>query len=917
MLRDERTACAERSPRHPHLAIHRRRARVRPSVLGALLLLVLGATTARPSLAAVTAAAASRAAEATTVASSADRNPAPAAPTPRAPVLAFSFDELPALPDGEGVAGAIAGRSGPFVVVAGGANFPTEARWESPKRWHDAVLVLDLRAPADGWRTLAEPLPFAVGYGATVTDPARGIVTVGGDDGTRFHTRAAILATDGSTLATTPLPDLPTPLAYASAALSGSTLAVFGGQTAPDGPASDAVWLLDLAAAEPAWRAGAPIPTGGRILSVAAAWRGAFHLFSGAALEPDGDDGFRRRQPYLAEAWRYEPAADRWTRLADLPRPAVAAPSPAIALGWDMLAIPGGDTGELASEVARLKDDHPGFARDTLVYHPITDRWSSRDEHPVDRDARIGPAVTACAIPVAATATPFDGRTIVASGELRPRTRTPRLAVLEPLVPAKALAALDWIVIALYLGAMLAMGAWFARRKTDTNEFFLAGRRIPWWAAGVSIFATSLSAITFMAIPAKTWDTDWTYFLQNLGILVVAPVAAWLLVPAFRRLEVTTAYEYLEHRFHWSLRLAASALYMLFQVGRVSVVTLLPALALSAVTGFDTTTCILLMGAVTIVYTSLGGIEAVIWSDVAQAVVLFGGALWALVVMMGGVDGGVGAFLADASDAGKLRLADWSLDLTRASVVVIVLGAIFSNLIPYASDQSIVQRYLSVRDEREAKKAVLGGALLALPASLLFFALGTAMWGFYRANPAELEPTRQLDQVLPGFIVNELPAGISGLVLAGLFAAAMSSLDSAMNSVSTAFTNDWYARFRPGRSEVVRLRVARLATVAIGVVGTGAAILMARLNAPSLLDLWFQVIGLFGSGVAGVFLLGALTRRTGAAAGWAGLVAGAGSVWAVGAYSSLSGLAYSAVGVLACLAVGVAVGAVSPRAQAR
>ena len=138
-----------------------------------------------------------------------------------------------------------------------------------------------------------------------------------------------------------------------------------------------------------------------------------------------------------------------------------------------------------------------------------------------------------------------------------------------------------------------------------------------------------------------------------------------------------------------------------------------------------------------------------------------------------------------------------------------------------------------------------------------------------------------------------------------------------MNSVSTAFTNDWYARFRPGRSEVVRLRVARLATVAIGVVGTGAAILMARLNAPSLLYLWFQVIGLFGSGVAGVFLLGALTRRTGAAAGWAGLVAGAGSFWAVGAYSSLSGLAYSAVGVLACLAVGVAVGAVSPRAQAR
>lgn len=837
---------------------------------------------------------------------------ADSAATPPA-VLEFDLPAIPPLDDAEGFAGAIAGRSGPFLIVAGGANFPSEARWSAAKVWHDAVRVLDLAKADAGWRTLDTRLPVPIGYGVTVTDPARGVVTIGGDDGTRFHASAFILTTDGSSLAMRALPDFPHPIAYAAGAISGSTVAVFGGQSEPNGSASAETWLLDLDAKEPAWRSGAPIPSGGRILAVAGALRGSFYLFSGASLEADDGGGHRRTVPYLSEAWRYDPKVDVWTRLADMPRPAVAAPGPAFPLGWDMLAFIGGDTGELMHRVAELGDDHPGFADDTLVYHPITDRWSARDAYPLDRDLRIAPPVTACAVPIAGTGTPFDGRIVIASGEIRPRTRTPVVATVRPLVPVKSLATLDWTVIAVYLAAMLGMGAWFARRKTDTKEFFLAGRRIPWWAAGISIFATSLSAITFMAIPAKTWDTDWTYFLQNLLILVVAPVAAWLLVPSFRRLDVTTAYEYLEHRFHWSLRLAASALYMLFQVGRVSVVTLLPALALSAVTGMDTLTCILLMGVVTIVYTSLGGIEAVIWSDVLQAVVLFGGAIWALWVMIAGTDGGLGGLFADATAAGKLRYADWSLDLTRASVLVIVLGGIFSNIIPYASDQSIVQRYLSVPDERQAKKAVLGGALLALPASLLFFALGTAMWGFYRANPAHLEPTAQLDQILPSFIVNELPAGISGLVLAGLFAAAMSSLDSAMNSVSTAFTTDWYARFRPATDERMRLRVARMATVVIGVLGTAAAIVMARRNDPSLLDLWFKVIGLFGSGVAGVFMLGALTRRTGALAGWCGLVAGAGSVWAAGAFTALSGLAYSAVGIVVCMTVGIIVGLVKPR----
>ncbi|MHC4246565.1 MAG: sodium:solute symporter family protein [Planctomycetota bacterium] len=820
-------------------------------------------------------------------------------------VLDIAFESTPPLPDGEGLAGAIAGRSGSKIIIAGGANFPNEPRWETEKVWHDAVQVLDLFADSPAWTTLPDRLPRPIAYGVSLTHPTRGVISIGGADADEHLDDAFILTVDRDRLIRSPLPDLPSPLAYAAGVLVGDVVVVMGGQAMPGGPASDAVYTLDLSnldstTTDPVWRIRPVIPTGGRILPVAATHQGEVFLFSGVALEADGEGGFRRIAPYLVEALAFDPRSDSdtWRTLADLPRPAAAAAGPAIPVGFDLLAIVGGDDGSLLARISDLEDDHPGFPDDVLVYHPITDRWTVRGRFARDRATDREPPVTAATIPVTGTGTSLDGGVLLASGEIRPRKRTPELAFIRAIVPVQPLAVIDWIAIAGYGLVLVWMGIHFSRRENGTEDYFLAGRRIPWWAAGISIFATSLSAITFMAIPAKSWSTDWIYFLQNLGILAVAPLAAFLLVPYFRRLDVVTAYEYLERRFHWSLRLAASALYMLFQVGRVAVVTLLPALALTAITGLDVT----------------WGVEAVIWSDVLQAVILLGGAIWALMILLNGTDGGFAGMLADAGDSGKLRLVDASWDLTRPSLLVIVLGAIFGNLIPYASDQSVVQRYLTVRDEREAKRAIIGGAVLAIPASLIFFGLGTALWSFYRSNPELLQPTAKLDQILPMFVIDQLPPGISGLVVAALFAAAMSSLDSAMNSVSTAFTTDWYRRFRPNAGDRHCLRVARFATIGIGVIGTGAALLMQRVNDPSLLDVWFKVLGLFGSGVAGVFLLGALTRRAGAIAGWSGLVAGATSVWAVGAFTQVSGLAYAAVGILACLTAGVLVGLVDRRA---
>ena len=724
--------------------------------------------------------------------------------TPSGPAIVEFQDALPELPDGIGLAGAIAGKHGPYLLIAGGANFPDEPRWETSKAWHDRIQVLDLNTPEKGWLELSSRLPRATAYGVSLTHPTFGVVSVGGANGKEHLAEAFLLRVDANSAEFETLPDLPITLAYATGALDGDRVLIFGGQETPTATeASARLFELDLGKSDRAWRELEPMPSSGRILPTAGVNRGEFFVFSGASLS-EGANGSPTRT-YLRDTWRYSPDKG-WRQGADMPRAAVAAPSPAIPAGHDFLVVIGGSDGALDARTDELRDEHPGFPRSILAYHPITDRWSERGEFP------SMPPVTVATVP-------YDDGFILASGEIRPRVRTPKFTSLRAITSTRTLSTLDWVAIFIYGAILVVMGLYFMRRERGTDDFFLAGRRIPWWAAGVSIFATQLSAITFMAIPAKSYDTDWILFVQNLGILAMAPVVAFCFLPFFRRLSVTTAYEYLEYRFHNSLRLAGSAVYMLFQVGRVAVVTLLPALALSAVTGFDVVACILAMGAICIVYTVLGGIEAVIWSDVLQTAVLLGGALWALIAMMNGIDGGMSTMISDASENAKLRLADFSFDLSQPTILVVVLGAIFINIIPYTSDQSVVQRYLTTPDEASARKAIWAAGLLSLPASFIFFGLGTALWVYYRANPGDLEPTAKLDQILPFFLVDQLPSGVAGLVIAGVFAAAMSSLDSSMNSVSTAFTTDWYSRFRPNASDQHRLLVARIATVVIGSCG--------------------------------------------------------------------------------------------------
>lgn len=483
------------------------------------------------------------------------------------------------------------------------------------------------------------------------------------------------------------------------------------------------------------------------------------------------------------------------------------------------------------------------------------------------------------------------------------------LAAAEPSVePSFGL--LDWLVVIVYLGGMVGIGVWCSRREANTEQFFLASQRIPWWAAGLSIFGTQLSAITFMAIPATAFAEDWVRMLGNLMIMPVIIVVIFFYLPFFRRLNVTTAYEYLERRFHVSVRVMASALFIGFQFGRMGIVLYLPALALSAVTGMNIYLCIALMGVLATFYTVLGGIEAVIWTDVIQVVVLLGGALLCMGIVVAQV-GGLGEAFSVAADNKKFRLIllDWSA--SEFTLWTMIVGGFFTNLVPYSTDQTVVQRYLTTGDEKQAAGSLWLNLAMTVPAALIFYGLGTALFVFYEVHP-ELAVPEQTDQIVPWFVVQQLPSGVAGLVIAGVFAAAMSSLDSSMNSMASAWTTDFHQRFTPAASDEELLLVAKRATLFLGAAGTGIAMVMASVEIQYLFDLFNKTVGLFGGGLAGVFLLGIATKKASSAGAAVGLVVAGLVTLGVAFLTPINLYLYAAVGTVACVVVGYAVSLAMP-----
>ncbi len=442
---------------------------------------------------------------------------------------------------------------------------------------------------------------------------------------------------------------------------------------------------------------------------------------------------------------------------------------------------------------------------------------------------------------------------------------------------------LDLTILIVYVAAVVAVGFWFARRSQTTAEFTAAGGRLPGWAIGLSLFGTYLSSNTFIGNPGKAFSSNWSFFVFSLTIPFGAWVASRWFVPFYRESGFISAYTHLEERFGRWARVYTVICYLLTQVSRSGTIMVGVSIGLHAVTGWDIRSIIIATGVLVTAYTLVGGIEAVIWTDVVQALVLSVGAVIVLAVLLLGEPGG-GELFSRAAEADKFSLGSFALDLTTPTFWVILLFGIFINLTNFGIDQNYIQRYHTARSLADARRSLWLGAVVYIPVSALFFLIGTLLWGFYHADihlaeMAELEALKAAtdrpagDNALPHFMANHLPPGVGGLMVAALFAAAMSTIDTSLNSSATITLKDIFHRqvaADPGRRE---MRVLRLATLFWGFIGTAVAVALTY-DDGNILDVWWTLSGIFAGGMLGLFLLGRIARHADRAAGVTGVTIG-------------------------------------------
>ena len=505
--------------------------------------------------------------------------------------------------------------------MAGGANFPRPV-WDNDKTWHDRVHVLAKTGDSYVWKDGGR-LTRAVGYGAAVSTPD-GVVCMGGNDATETFQEVFVLRWDADVQKITRVdyPPLPRPCAYGQAALVGQVIYLAGGQSGSGlDSAMKNFWALDLTKqhdrAAFAWRELDPWPGASRAFNITVSQHNGYHdcVYVMSGRRRQGED-----VQFLRDVWQFTAETGNWRRRADVPRSVMAGTGSGF--GQSHIFVLGGDDGSLFFQADELKDEHPGFPREALAYHTITNTWTSAGPIPQNHVTTV---------PVL-----WDKRLVVASGEVRPRVRSASVWSIAPVDRQRGFGALNYCVLFGYLLAMVAIGVYFTKRNRNTDDFFRGGKQIPWWAAGCSIFATMLSSLTYTGIPSKAFAQDWVFAVGNMAIPVVAVIAVFVALPLYRRMDVTSAYEYLERRFSRGVRLFGSASFTFFHIFRMAVIMSLTGLVLAVATPLTPLQSVLLMGVLSIIYCTMGGIEAVIWTDTIQTFVLLGGALLAIVHLVAG-----------------------------------------------------------------------------------------------------------------------------------------------------------------------------------------------------------------------------------------------------------------------------------------
>jgi SSS family solute:Na+ symporter len=417
------------------------------------------------------------------------------------------------------------------------------------------------------------------------------------------------------------------------------------------------------------------------------------------------------------------------------------------------------------------------------------------------------------------------------------------------------------IVVALYMVGMLLIGIRFAGRQTSTETYFVARRSVPAWAMGFSLFATIISSVTFVAYPGSAYAGNWSLLVPGIMVLGVLLLIGLVVIPFFRHVVRMSAYEYLGKRFGTGARMYGSFAFALTTFAKMTFVFYLVALTINSMTGWSIVNTIIAIGVVTVFYSLVGGVEAVIWTDVVQGFVLWLGIFITLGYLLFSPPGGPAAVFSLAWRHGKFGLGSTSINFSQPTIIVLLLYGFFWFLQKYTGDQTVVQRYLVARSDREALKGVAMGALLSIPVWTLFMLIGTSTWAFYQLAHAKLpDYIKKADQVFPYFLTSRIPGALSGLIVASLLAAAMSTLSSDLNCLAVVGVEDFYRTFRRNTSDRERLNVGKAIVAACGALCIVMAMILAHSHGTAL-SLWYTASAIVAGGLAGLFFLAFLSTR--------------------------------------------------------
>ncbi len=431
---------------------------------------------------------------------------------------------------------------------------------------------------------------------------------------------------------------------------------------------------------------------------------------------------------------------------------------------------------------------------------------------------------------------------------------------------------IDLAIVIIYLAAVLFAGMYFSKKRMTGKEYFKGDGTIPWWVTSVSIFATLLSPISFLSIAGNSYNGTWVLWFAQLGIFIAVPLTIGLFLPVYSKLKIDTAYHYLELRYKSKgLRVLGALLFIIYQIGRMSIIMYLPSVVLAPLVGININVLIIIMGIIAIVYSYGGGLKSVLWTDFIQGLVLIAGVVFTLIYLVFSIDGGMGTIFTTLQNGKFLAPNEVVFDpnILKSSVFIILVGAGINTFSSYISSQDVVQRFTTTTDIKELRKMTFGNGFLSIGTTTVIYLIGTALFVFYHQNPQLLQTAHQ-DQIFASFIVYQLPIGISGILIAAIYAASQSTLSTGLNSVATSWVLDIQDSFNRQISEEKQTKIAKLVSLGVGIIAIIVSMILANGEIKSAYEWFNSFMGLVLGVLAGIFVLGVITKKATSIGAYAG-----------------------------------------------